>query len=115
MSRERKRPRRFNGATKRELWRRWKAGETLDAIGRALSVERPAVWYQLQVAGGVEPKHRCRSAAALSLDDREEISRGLAAGDSLNCIARRIRRYTSTISREVARNGGKSKYRAADG
>ena len=114
MSRERKRPRRFNGATKRELWRRWKAGETLDAIGRALSVERPAVWYQLQVAGGVEPKHRCRSAAALSLDDREEISRGLAAGDSLNCIARRIRRYTSTISREGARNRGKSKYRAAD-
>jgi IS30 family transposase len=113
MSRQRKRPRRFTGATKRELWRRWKAGETLDEIGRALSYERNVVWYQLQVEGGVEPKHRHRSARALTLHDREEISRGISAKESINSIARRLGRYTSTVSREIARNGGLTKYRAA--
>ena len=109
---KRRRPTRLDAAAKRELWRRWKAGETLDAIANALSTGRPSVWYHLQLEGGVEPKHRERSARALSLREREEISRGLSAGESLRCIGQRLGRPPSTISREIARNGGRASYRA---
>ncbi len=64
--------------------------------------------------GGVRPPTRTRSARCLSATEREEISRGLAAGEPLRAIARRLGRAPSTVSREVARNGGLARYRARD-
>ena len=63
-------------------------------------------------SGGIRPPERTRSARCLSLVEREEISRGIAAGESLREVARRLGRSPSTISREVARNGGVKGYRA---
>jgi len=67
----------------------------------------------LSITGGIAPLGRQRAQRALSLDEREEVSRGLSAGDSLRAIAARLRRSPSTVSREVARNGGRQRYRAA--
>jgi IS30 family transposase len=96
-----------------ELWRRWRLGQSLSEIGRALEKTHCAVRQQLAEYGGISPPERRRSPRHLSLRDREEISRGLARGESLRCIARRLGRPASTISREVNRNSGKSGYRAA--
>lgn len=67
----------------------------------------------LEASGGITPKARTRSARVLRFGEREEISRGLAAGDSLRVIARRLNRAVSTVSQEVARHGGRRGYRAA--
>lgn len=97
---------------KRELWRRWKAGESLSEIGRALGRQAGSIHGVVEANGGYVPTPRRRSARVLSLAEREEISRGLAEGLSLRTIARRSRRATSTISREIARHGGRNRYRA---
>lgn len=109
---QKRRPMRFDAAAKRELWRRWKAGETLASISSALSVHRPAIRYQLLLTGGIEPNRGRRSCRALSLAEREEISRGLSVGESFRRIGCRLGRPASTISREVARSGGRAGYRA---
>jgi len=101
------------GQEKRELWARWRAGESVSDIARALSVERQSIHYHLRGSGGFAPAPRCRSPRVLSTREREEISRGLAAGDSLRRIADGLGRQPSTISREVARHGGRCHYRAA--
>ena len=96
-----------------ELWRRYKAGETVLGIASALG-QRPSNLYRvLQEAGGIIPTRRRRSARVLSFGEREEISRGLAAGATFRAIARRLNRAVSTVSREVARHGGRRGYRAA--
>ena len=97
---------------KRELWMRWKAGESLSEIGRALGRQAGSIHGVVEANGGYVPAPRRRSAQVLSLAEREEISRGLAEGLSLRTIARRSRRATSTISREIARHGGRNRYRA---
>jgi IS30 family transposase len=97
---------------KRELWRRWKAGESLSEIGRALGRQAGSIHGVVAANGGYVPAPRRRSSRVLSFDDREEISRGLAGGLSLRAIARRTRRAPSTISREIARHGGRTRYRA---
>lgn len=84
----------------------------MNAISRALQVSRPTVSGVLRDAGGMPERPRSRSARALTLAEREEISRGLVAGQSLRSIAARIGRSSSTVSREVARNGGPTRYRA---
>ena len=99
---------------KRELWQRWKAGESLSEIGRALGKHAASIHGVIALRGGVVPADRTRSLRALTLDEREEISRGLATDDSICAIARALQRSTSSISREVARNGGRVKYRAVD-
>lgn len=101
-----------DGREKQELWERWKRGESVSEIARALSVQRQSIHYHLLGRGGFAPAARRRSSRVLSLHEREEISRGLAAGDSLREIARRLGRPTSTVSREVTRHGGRSRYRA---
>ncbi len=98
---------------KRELWSRWKAGESLSEIGRALGKQPGSVHGVVASNGGYVPAPRRRSARGLSLTEREEISRGLAASISLRTIARRLGRAPSTVSREVSRHGGRSGYRAA--
>jgi IS30 family transposase len=98
---------------KAELWRRWKAGETLSDIGRALGKHAASVFGVVAAKGGFAPVPRSRKPGSLSLVDREEISRGLVEGRSFRQLGRHLGRAPSTISREVARNGGRRAYRAA--
>ncbi len=98
---------------KRELWQRWRAGQSLTEIGRALGKHSSSVHFVISPNGGFVPRTRRRRSTALTLFEREEISRDLARGSSLRAIAASLGRAPSTISREVARDGGPSGYRAA--
>lgn len=98
----------------RDVWARWKRGECMADIARALAVSRDPVQHILVSAGGIAPLQRRRSARHLSFEEREVISRGLAAGQAIRVIAQSLGRRPSTISREVSRNGGRRFYRAAD-
>jgi len=100
------------GEEKRELWRRWRDGESITDIAAALGVQKCSVHYHLLGNGGFTPPPRRRASRVLSMSEREEISRGLAAGDSLRRIACQLSRQPSTISREIARHGGRARYRA---
>jgi len=103
----------FSAAQKRELWSRWKRGESLSAVARALGKRTSSIHVHLAQTGGICPRPRRRSRLALTLAEREEISRGIVAGDSMSAIAERLGRSTSTVSREVGRNGGCERYRAS--
>ena len=96
------------------VWAGWRAGESLRSIVRATGAPREAVRRVLVAHGGIRPAPRRRDPLRLSAQDREAISRGLAAGRSSREIAVELGRSASTISREVARNGGRSAYRAVD-
>jgi len=96
-----------------ELWDRWKRGEGLKAIGRVLGKPSSCIFSHLSVSGGIRPPSRRRSRLALTLAEREEISRGLVASRSVRSMALALRRAPSTISREIGRNGGSRWYRAA--
>lgn len=102
----------MSAAGKKELWERWRAGESISDIARALKKPPGSIHGMLRATGGFSPPLRCRRRCALAPSEREEISRGLAAGESLRAIAARLGRPTSTVSREVARNGGREDYRA---
>ena len=99
---------------KNELWERWHAGASISAISRAMGKPAGSVYTILRTRGGVYSPPRRRRASHLTLQEREEISRGLAQGESMRTIGRRLGRAPSTISREVARNKGCSTYRAID-
>ena len=96
-----------------ELWDRWQKGETLKAIGRVFDRHSSSIFSLLSSTGGIRPSPRRRSRSALTLREREEISRGLISGLSFRRIAAQLSRSPSTISREVARNGGLKQYRAS--
>jgi len=104
--------RRFTEAEIAEVWERRKAGEPTRSIARRLGRNGSSIRRLFEDAGGVRPAPRERSVRHLSLAEREEISRGVAGGDSLRVIASRLGRPVSTISREVARNDGRLRYRA---
>ena len=108
----RRRGPRLTLAEKTELWRRWRRGESLNTIGRALGRIAKVVRYEVARTGGISPPARQRARRALSLTEREAISRGLARGTSLRQISRQLRRAPSTVSREVRRHGGRRRYRA---
>jgi IS30 family transposase len=95
------------------IWRGWRAGQTTVAIGAALEQAPGTVHQLLARHGGIAPPARRRAKQAVSLAEREEISRGLAARESRRGIARRLGRAPSTISREIRRHGGEVEYRAA--
>jgi IS30 family transposase len=97
---------------RKEIWDRFTAGELPFAIAKDLDRHPFAIHQMLGATGGVRPAVRTRSSRTLSAQEREEISRGLAAGESLRSIAARLRRAPSTVSREIARNGGPGRYRA---
>ena len=99
-------------AVRQDIWQRWKAGESLSDIGRAVGKVPGSIHHVIAENGGVMPRFRQRSKRHLSLTEREDISRGLVVGDSLRKIAEQLGRAPSTISREVARHGGKRDYRA---
>jgi len=97
-----------------DVWRRWKAGESLHDIGRAFGKEHSCIRSVLLPRGGIAPATRRRSCLALNLAEREDISRGIASGSSIREIARGMKRAASTVSREVIRHGGRPAYRAQD-
>ncbi len=104
--------RRFTEAEIVEVWDRRQAGELTRSIARRLGRNGSSIRRLFEYAGGVRPARRRRAERNLSLVEREEISRGVAAGDSLRAVASRLGRAPSTVSREVARNGGRRRYRA---
>jgi transposase, IS30 family len=95
-----------------DLWRRWKAGESLHEIGRAFGKDHVSIQFVLSQHGGIVPAARRRSLVTLTLAEREDISRGIACGSSIREIAKGLQRAVSTVSREVARHGGRPLYRA---
>jgi IS30 family transposase len=99
---------------KRDVWSRWKAGQTLHEIGRAFDKPHSCIRAVLLPRGGIPPLARRRSRIALTLAERENISRGIASGSSIREIASGLERAASTVSREVARHGGRPAYRAHD-
>lgn len=104
----------YTAAEKAEIWERRRRGESASVIARGIGRHRNAVREYLKQTGGVRPRPRRRSPRELSVVEREEISRGLAAGESCRRIAGRIGRAHTTVAREVGRNGGRHRYRAAE-
>ncbi len=95
------------------LWSRWQQGDTSVQISTVLGCDRETITWHVNRAGGLRPRERRRAARHLTLAEREEISRGLVAGDGVRALARRLGRAPSTISRELERRGGAAGYRAA--
>src|SRR3990170_679263 len=103
----------FTAAESAQIWDRWQRGEGLKLIGRVFGKTSSSIFAHLRPHGGIRPAPRRRSGRVLSLAQREEISRGVAAGVSLRSIASHLGRAASTVSRELRRNGGLRRYRAA--
>lgn len=103
---------RFSEAEKTLIWDRRSQGVGMRTVARELGRAHASVRSMVESYGGVRPRTQIRSSRHLTLEEREEISRGMASGESLRSIARRLGRSPSTVSREVARNGGGSRYRA---
>jgi IS30 family transposase len=99
-------------AGKKELWERWRVGESISDIARALHKAPGSIHGMIEATGGFSPLERRRRRCALTPAEREEISRGLATGESLRAIATQLGRPASTVCREVNRNGGRRNYRA---
>jgi len=104
----------MSAAQKADLWRRWREGESVSDIARALEKNVGSIFGVLRLRGGIAPQARTRSHLALTHSEREEISRGVAGGLSLRAIASQLNRSPSTISRELQRNGGETRYRAGE-
>ncbi len=94
------------------MWERWRAGDSLQQIARLFDRHHPSIQGILRKTGGIQPPERRQSRLALSLAEREEISRAVVAGQSIRAIAAGIGRVPSTVSREIHRNGGAESYRA---
>ena len=97
-----------------DMWSRWKAGQSLHEIGRVFGKDHVSIQFMLAQHGGIAPAARRRSPLTLTLEERETISRGIACGSSIREIARELQRAVSTVSREVARHGGRPQYRASE-
>jgi transposase, IS30 family len=104
---------RMSWSERNRLWARWRRGESLRDIAHALRRASSVVYTVVAAEGGIAPRARRRSRLSLTPTEREEISRQVACGQSLRAISRMLGRAPSTLSREVARHGGRSAYRAA--
>lgn len=104
---------RMSANDKAAIWDRWSRGESLSEIGRAVDRIPAAVFHVVRARGGIPPPPRWRSPRALTVSEREEISRGLATGVSFRQLAMQLGRPPSTVSREVGRHGGRRWYRAS--
>jgi IS30 family transposase len=105
----------FTPKQKAELWERWKSGQCVADIARALERRnKSGVYRVLALNGGIAPALRRRALVTLRLEEREDISRGIAAGRPIRRIAQGLGRSPSTVSREIRRNGGRSAYRASE-
>ncbi len=107
------RPLKLSPAEVDEVWTRWRSGQAVKVLAREMRVNPSTVRDLLHRTGGIRPAPKRRWEVRLSLAEREEISRGLAAGMSCRAIADLLGRAPSTISREVLANGGRGRYRAA--
>ncbi|WP_458527144.1 IS30 family transposase [Onishia taeanensis] len=107
------RPGGLSTSQKQLLWEQWQAGQSLSEISRLLCQSPGSVHRVLHNNGGIAPQSRSRSSRHLTLTERETISRGIAAGLSFRHIAKQLNRSVSTVSREVARHGGRNQYRAS--
>jgi IS30 family transposase len=103
----------YTAELKSEIWDRYKNGDSIRSIGRFIDRPSSSIYKQLAPTGGIRPVPRTRPKIALSIEDREEISRGIVANLSIREIASQLSRSPSTISREVNKNGGRRYYRAA--
>jgi len=113
MLKMKQRPRIYYTETDKSLmWDRWQKGEFLQSIAQLFDRNHSSIAGVLSRTGGIRPPPRRRSRRALTLREREEISRGIAAGQSLRSIATTLGRAPSTVSREINRNGGRRRYRA---
>jgi hypothetical protein len=90
-----------------DMWNRWKAGQSLNAIGRALGKDQHVIHFLLARHGGIAPAAHRRSQRVLTLAEREDISRGIASGSSMRIIAQGLHRAVSTVSREVGGGGAR--------
>ncbi|MCU0768946.1 MAG: helix-turn-helix domain-containing protein, partial [Burkholderiaceae bacterium] len=104
----------YTDAQKALMWERWKEGWTLHQIAQLFDRAHTSVLGILSRTGGIRPPARSRCATALTLAEREEISRAMADGESIRRAAARLGRSPSTVSREIKRNGGRSDYRATE-
>src|SRR5664279_2444080 len=95
------------------MWERWQKGESLQRIAQLFDRNHSSIQRILAETGGIRPAQRSRSRSALTLAEREEISRAVVAGHSMRSIATSLGRAPSTISREIERNGGQGCYRAS--
>ena len=103
----------YTESQKALMWERWQKGDSLHEIARLFDRHHPSIQGILAETGGIRPAQRCRSRLALTLAEREEISRAVVAGHSIRSIAASLGRAPSTISREIKRNGGHESYRAS--
>jgi len=104
--------RRYSETDKALMWDRWQKGDSLAKIARLFDREHPSIERIIRETGGIRPPPRRRSRLALTLAEREEISRGVVIGQSIRSIAASLERAPSTICREINRNGGRGNYRA---
>jgi IS30 family transposase len=102
----------YTDSQKALMWERWRQGDSLQKIAQLFDRNHSSVIRILAETGGIRPAQRCRSRLALTLAEREEISRAMVAGQSIRSIAAALGRAPSTVSREVRRNGGLESYRA---
>jgi IS30 family transposase len=103
----------YTESQKALMWERWQKGESLQQIAQLFDRNHSSIQRILAETGGIRPTQRCRSRLALSLAEREEISRAVVADQSIRSIATSLGRAPSTISREIKRNGGQECYRAS--
>ena len=102
----------YSAEQKNLMWDRWQAGDSQHEIARLFDRSHGSVAGILRKTGGIRPRPRSRSRLSLTLAEREEISRGMVAGQSLRSIAVSLGRAPSTVSREIIRNSGRQHYRA---
>jgi len=102
----------YTESQKALMWERWQKGESLQQIAQLFDRNHSSIQRILAETGGIRPARRCRSRLALTLAEREEISRAVVAGHSIRSLAMKLGRAPSTISREIKRNGGQEYYRA---
>jgi IS30 family transposase len=103
----------YSDSQKALMWERWRRGDSLQKIAQLFDRNHSSVERILAETGGICPAQRCRSQLSLTLAEREEISRAIAAGQSIRSIAAALKRAPSTVSREIKRNGGIAAYRAS--
>ena len=103
----------YTESQKALMWERWQKGESLQQIAQLFDRNHSSIQRILAESGGIRPAERSRSRLALTLAEREEISRAVVAGHSIRSIATSLGRAPSTVSREINRNGGRGSYRAS--
>ena len=103
----------YTDAQRALMWDRWQAGDSLQQIAQLFDRYHSSIERILAESGGIRPAQRRRSRLALTLAEREEISRAVAAGQSIYSIAASLGRAPSTLYREIKRNGNQEDYRAS--